>query len=320
MDRRRLGSLLGILVGVVGVAFVVAQIVRERDAFTEALGSASLPWLAAAAVAGLASMAGIGLNWIAILHHHGAAARQRSGLVWFFVGQLGKYVPGGIWPIVGQAELANRSGVARSMAYPATAWSMVAQLLGAATVAAAAGFTSSADRTVAAALLTVGVLAALAAASWTHLRSGVARLVARLVPDRQLVLPEGRWLVIQVVRHVPVWLMYSAMNVAVVVALGADMSWGFAADVAFATCVSWIAGFVIIGLPGGIGVREATFVSLMTTPLGAGLAASVAVTSRIVTIVVDLLGAGVATATAPRSAAAPGPPPAANPPPATGHE
>jgi len=39
-----------------------------------------------------------------------------------------------------------------------------------------------------------------------------------------------------------------------------------------------------------------------------------------VTIVVDLLGAGVATATAPRSVAAPGATPSANPPPAAGHE
>ena len=320
MDRRRLGSLLGILVGVVGIAFVAAQIVRDRDTFAEALGSASLPWLGAAVVAGLASMAGIGVNWIAVLHHHGATARRRSGLVWFFVGQLGKYVPGGIWPIVGQAELANRGGVPRSAAYPATAWSMMAQLLGAATVAAAAGFVSGADRAIAASLLTTGILTVLAAVSSTRLRAGVTRLAARLVPDRRLVLPEGRWLAVQVARHIPVWVMYSAMNVAVVVALGADMSWGFAADVGFATCVSWIAGFVIVGLPGGIGVREATFVSLMTAPLGAGLAASIAVTSRIVTIVVDLLGAGVSTAAAPRPAARPVPPPPAGAPTAPEHE
>ena len=69
----------------------------------------------------------------------GAPAPWRRGLGWFFVGQLGKYVPGGIWPIVGQAELAARDGVTRSTAYRSTALSMVATLLGAAAVAAAAG-------------------------------------------------------------------------------------------------------------------------------------------------------------------------------------
>ena len=300
MTPRRIGNLLGILVGVLGIAFVGVQIARERDAFADALGSANPAWLAASVVAGLASMTGIGLNWIAIVEHHGARAPRRRGLTWFFVGQLGKYVPGGIWPIVGQAELANRGGVPRSAAYPSTGWSMVAQLLGAATVAAGAGFVSSGDRTIVSVLLAAGVVALLAAASAAPLRSFVMRVAERLLPRRELLLPDGGWLAVQVVRHVPVWLLYSAMNISFVTALGTDMTWGLGADVAFATCLSWIAGFVIIGLPGGIGVREALFVSLMTVPLGAGLAASAAVTSRIVTIVVDLLGAGATSVMARR--------------------
>lgn len=302
MIARRLGSLLGVLVGVLGITFVAVQIARERDAFADALRSAEPAWLGLAVLAGLAAMAGIGINWIAILHHHGATARRRAGLAWFFVGQLGKYVPGGIWPIVGQAELANRNGVARSAAYPSTGWSMLAQLLGAATVAAAAGFVSDGDRAALASLLAAGVTLVLAAATSARLRDAIARLARRLVPDRTLILPAGGWLTLQVMRHVPVWVLYSVMNVAVVTALGADVTWRLAADVAFATCLSWIAGFVIIGLPGGIGVREALFVSLMTAPLGAGLAASAAVTSRVVTIVVDLLGAALAATTAPRRA------------------
>ena len=64
---------------------------------------------------------------------------------WFFVGQLGKYVPGGIWPVVGQAELARRGGTTRGIAYSATAMSMVATFLGAATVAAVTGLIAPTD-------------------------------------------------------------------------------------------------------------------------------------------------------------------------------
>ena len=93
-------------------------------------------------------------------------------------------------------------------------------------------------------------------------------------------------------RHVPVWLMFGVMNVCVFVALGdanpGDA--GLAVDLVFASALSWIVGFVVVGVPGGIGVRESVFVALMTGPLGATLALSVAVAGRLVTIAVDLLG------------------------------
>jgi len=59
----------------------------------------------------------------------------------------------------------------------------------------------------------------------------------------------------------------------------------------YVTCLSWMAGFVVIGVPGGIGVRETVFISMMTGPLGGPLAVSVAVVSRVVSVAVDLVGA-----------------------------
>jgi hypothetical protein len=73
---------------------------------------------------------------------------------------------------------------------------------------------------------------------------------------------------------------------------------GLLVDLIFAASLSWIVGFVVIGVPGGIGVRESVFVALMTAPIGATLALSVAVAARLVTIAVDLLGALAAAALA----------------------
>jgi uncharacterized membrane protein YbhN (UPF0104 family) len=78
-----------------------------------------------------------------------------------------------------------------------------------------------------------------------------------------------------------------------VVALGVDLDTRLVVQLVFVTCVSWMAGFVIVGVPGGIGVRETIFISMMTAPLGAGVAVAAAVLSRVVSIVVDLAGAGV---------------------------
>ena len=50
-------------------------------------------------------------------------------VTWYFVGEIGKYVPGGIWPVVGRAELARRGGHPRSGAYASVALSLGALYL-----------------------------------------------------------------------------------------------------------------------------------------------------------------------------------------------
>ena len=142
MNRSKLINVVGIAIGITGIAFVVRRVVRDRSEIADALSSANLVWLVVGGITGVVAMALIGVNWLLILRHTGAAAPWRRGMSWFFVGQLGKYVPGGIWPIVGQAELAHRGATPRGAAYFSTAMSMVATFLGAATVAALTGLIS----------------------------------------------------------------------------------------------------------------------------------------------------------------------------------
>jgi len=290
MTRARLVNLIGVAIGVAGLAFVAARIVRDRNEITEALESADPVWLLLAVLSGLAAMALLGLNWLIIIRHAGAPAPWRRGLNWFFVGQLGKYVPGGIWPIVGQAELAHRATTPRSIAYSTTALSMVATLLGAAATAVITGLWSPAGSRIVPALLALGLVVCVVLLASPQVRTQLHRLADR-VTERELRLPDAAWFAGIVARYVPVWVLFAGMNIFAVVALGGTLDTSLVVTLISATCVSWIAGFVIIGLPGGLGVREAVFISMMTVPLGAGLAVSVAVISRLVSIAVDLLGA-----------------------------
>ncbi|HSP28406.1 MAG TPA: PT domain-containing protein, partial [Ilumatobacteraceae bacterium] len=253
-------------------------------------------------VSGLIAMTLIGVNWLLILRRTGAPAPWRQGMSWFFVGQLGKYVPGGIWPIVGQAELAHRGATPRSTAYFSTAMSMVATFLGAATVAATAGLISPTDGRWLPALIAAAVAVAFVLLATPASRSALHGL-ARRVTARELRLPAPRWFALLVVRHVPVWLAFAGMNVFAVVALGVDLDGALVVQLVFVTCISWMAGFVVVGVPGGIGVRETVFISMTTASLGTGVAVSVAVLSRVVSIVVDLVGAAVSVPVA-RSAPA----------------
>ncbi len=290
MNRQRFASLAGVAVGVLGLSFLAWRLSRDWDEVSTAFADVDLRWALVAFAAGTGAMSVIGFNWIALLRSGGAAVSQASGFSWFFVGQLGKYVPGGIWPVVGQAELAVRGGVVRRDAYTATATSMAATLAGAAAVASVAGVTTSSDRRWIAAAMGVALVAALVVLSSDsgrrRLESAIASIVRRPIP-----LPAGRFLAAQTLRHVPVWILFGAMNVSMVIALDGWPSSRVVLEVLFASTLSWMAGFVVIGLPGGLGVREAVLVSALTGPLGAGVALSVAVTSRLVSIVVDVVAA-----------------------------
>ena len=302
MNRSRLVNLVGIAIGVAGIAFVTTRIVRDRDAIADAMSSAEVGWLVVGAVAGAIAMALIGLNWLWILRHAGAAAPWRRGMAWFFVGQLGKYVPGGIWPIVGQAELAHRDATPRGAAYSSTAMSMVATFLGAAAVAAITGLVTPTDHRLVSAALVALLALLLAVIAVPAVGRAIDRLAGRFT-TRELRLPAPRWFALLVTRHLPVWVAFAGMNVFAVVGLGVDVDGPLVVELIFVTCVSWMAGFVVVGVPGGIGVRETIFISMTTATLGAGVAVSAAVLSRVVSIAVDLLGAAV-SATVARTAPA----------------
>jgi glycosyltransferase 2 family protein len=289
----RVAHMAGIVIGLAGLGFVAVRVGRDRDDIGDAMAAADPIWMIAAAISGLAAMTLLGVNWLVIVRAGGAAAPLRRGLAWFFVGQLGKYVPGGIWPIVGQAELAHRDRTPRSIAYWSTALSMVATLLGAAVVAAIAGLVAPAGSRLVPAVVAAGCLVTLGALAVRPLRSRLHRAVDRLTP-RELRLPPAGWFTGIVARYLPVWVLFAGMTVGCVAALGADLHTELVVTVIYAACLSWIAGFVIVGLPGGLGVREAVLISLLSAPLGSGVAVSAALLSRVVSIGVDLIGAAVA--------------------------
>lgn len=285
----RLASVGGILIGIAGIAFVVRTIVTKRTEVSEAFSHLNGFTLIASLLLGLSAMTLIGYLWTRMLVTKGHHAPPRSAMAWYFAGQLGKYVPGGIWPIVGRAELATRGGVPRSDAYAATGLSMVTTYLAAA-LAICIGSLLSWSYPIAG---IVG-LAALALGFMTFsnstLRAKVLSLLNRVSP-RASALTEPRRLLVLTITHLPAWILMSLSTSVTATAFGADIG---ITHMLFITSASWLAGFVVVGVPGGIGVRESVFTALAGTALNPGLAVSLALASRVVFIAVDLLGALVA--------------------------
>jgi glycosyltransferase 2 family protein len=135
-ERRTKGwiGLVGIGIGLVGLAFAVYALVKAWD---EIASARFVPRsLMAAAIVGIAGMTTIGWNWVRIIRLSGESAHWLSGLRWYFVGQLGKYIPGGLWAVLGRGELATRGGVGRAVSYTSVGVSLATTYAAAATVGA----------------------------------------------------------------------------------------------------------------------------------------------------------------------------------------
>jgi uncharacterized membrane protein YbhN (UPF0104 family) len=296
MRRRQLAGIstvVGIALGVAAIAFVVRFIARDWDEVSASLADADLGWIAAAAGTAAAGMTAIAVPWRRALHMLGGDLPWPEVVARYYAGEIGKYLPGGVWPVVGRGELAVRTGVPRAAAYGSVALSlavlylaaMLLVLIGVPFMVAGGG---SLQYLWVLAVLPLG-LAGLHHAVLERVRATASRLTRREI---SLTIPPWRDSLALLVQYVPAWLLVGTTTWMVARALGQDVGW---IDIAPAAVLSWVVGFVLIPVPGGVGVREAAFVAAATR-LDAGVGAAVAVVARALFVLVDAGGFAVASA------------------------
>lgn len=284
-------TLLGVAFAAGGLAFVVQRIWSTWDETGPVLRSAEPSWLLVAFVLAAAGMTAIALPWVAVVRALGGSLSLSTAVLTYYVGEIGKYLPGGVWPVVGRGELAVRTGMRRTVAYTSVLFSLavlyLAALLSAAglfPVVLATGGSSS--KPVLLVLLVPLGLVALHPAVLGPLVGLAGRITKR---DVALDLPGWGVMVGLVLRYIPAWLLIGSATWAVTRALSADVSW---IEICLATVLSWSAGFLVAPAPGGVGIREAAFVAVAASMAG-GVAAAAALCARLVFMVVDALGAAL---------------------------
>jgi uncharacterized membrane protein YbhN (UPF0104 family) len=283
-------ALLGAMIGLTCLAFVVARLTSQWAQVRGEVADASFGWIAAAV-----ALAGAGMTWIAscwrlAMGLSGPPPGRRRTVAWYYAGEIGKYVPGGVWPILGRGELARRGGVPRQRAYPSVGLSLVSLYLAALGVAAVLVPLDLAEQSESpAALALLGLLplgvAALHPRVLTWGRDRLVRLTGR---GGDIVVPPWRSTIRLVVSYVPAWLFIWGATWCTARALLPSPP---LLRIGIATTLSWTAGFVAVSVPAGAGVREAVFVAASGLP--AGLGATVAIGSRLAFVVVDVAGLAV---------------------------
>lgn len=278
-------SVAGIAIGLAGFAFIGRTLFSHWAEVKESYSTLQAANLLGSVALGLAALLVIGSQWTALLAGKGHHAPWRKGMAWYFSGNLGKYVPGGIWAIVGRAEMAVRGGIPRGDAYTATALSMATTYLGSA-VAICIGSIAAWTYPVVGVLGALGLSIGFILFSNKPLRVFTLKLASK-VTKRDFTMIHPRQLLVLTFSHVPAWILISLSTSVTASAFGLQIG---LLQMLFISSVSWLAGFVVVGVPGGIGVREAVFTALCTSVVGAPVALSLAIASRVVFITVDLLG------------------------------
>lgn len=296
MSTRRIAQgsvLVGAAIAVACTWFVGHALASQWAEASDALADAQLAWIAAGFLLAAAGMTAIAVPWQHVLRLVGTEVDLRRVIGWYYVGEIGKYLPGGLWPIVGRGELAVRGGIDRSVAYSSVALSLgmlyLADLfvvLGAVPFVLLDGDDGGTGPLWVLALLPLGVVG---------LHHGIldrARGVVERLLSRPVEVPIPRWgsSVATLVRYVPAWIAIGGATWCVARAVDPTAS---PVRIIFAACLSWVVGFVVVPVPGGVGVREAAFVA--ASSLDPGVAAVVAVLARLCFVAVDALGAVAGT-------------------------
>lgn len=280
-------TIVGTFAGFIGWA-IVGRWSQVRDTAAD-LSPAGLALAALAAT--VATWCGF-LSWRALLADFGSRIPLAAAARIFFVGQLGKYLPGKLWPVLTQARLGREFQVPGRASAAAALLVMVISLgCGLLLTVCLLPLVSSKafDRY----WWTLLVLPVAALALWPPVLNwglGRAMRIARREPmPRPLSLAGiGRavgWSVLA-------WLVYGVHLWALLSGLGATGAHLLPLSIgAFAG--SWAIGFLLIVAPAGAGPREAALVVILGTSVSQPVALVAAVISRLLITVVDVAAPGL---------------------------
>ena len=274
------------------LVFAVYYLWTKRHQVAQAWHHVSLlPVLGAFVASALSAWSGVPA-WRDLLIGLGSRLRLRDAQRVFLMGQLGKYIPGGVWTVLAQATMAKELHVPRSRSGTASLMAILLAVVtasGLGAVCLAIAGHQVIGRYWWLLLLAIPLLALLHPDVLVWVGAVVSRVTRRNVPleripERTLLAAAG-WLGAgQVFNGLAFWLLLDSISGRTTNPLLSIGLFGLASA----------AGIVVIFLPAGVGAREVILAFGLSTVTDAGSAALIVLMSRVVLTIVDVALAAAA--------------------------
>jgi hypothetical protein len=295
--KRRLGRVAPYLFIALAGAAAVYAISKRREELILVLGRLGPVAVVASLVFGMLGTGVTFLFWRQILIGLGVDPPRASSFRVFFVGQLGKYLPGSVWPVVAQMEYGKKNGIARRTILAANVLTLALSL--------AVGLV------IGAALVPLASTSALQTYGWFYLLLPflLALLHPRTIPGLLDWLfarigrpPLGQRLTWSAMWRAACWALLSWVLLglhlyALSTGLGVTGPRVLAATIGgFALAAS--VGILVVPAPAGAGIRDVVLIATLGVSLTGAQALGVGLASRVILIVVDLVMAALAVVVA----------------------
>jgi glycosyltransferase 2 family protein len=290
ISRLSASRLARVALVVLALAFCAYGLFSRWADTRRAVTTLSWPYAGAALLAGALGLGTWMLAWRTLLAGMGSPLPRRSGVRIYFVSQLGKYIPGSVWALVAQMELAREHRVPRERGGAAALLAMATTIATGCAVAAVTLPLTSPDATRRYWWLLVFAPVFVALLHPRVVTAALGRAL-RLLRRPPLTRTAGLGTMALAVAWTALgWLLFGVHAWLLVRAAGG--SGFFLATGAYA--LAFTAGFLVVLAPGGVGVREAALMVSLGPVLPAGAPLVVALVSRVVLTLADLAWAGAA--------------------------
>ena len=295
--RRRWLANLGRGAFLVGaLALLTWQVARDADEVKDALGRIGIGHGVLSVLAAVIGLAASGMAWRAILAALGPTLPVSAVPPVFFVAQIGKYLPGAVWPYLAQVRLGRDYGVSGSQSAVSSVLFVVAHCASGGAIAAAVLPWADPDVTRRfwwALVLAPLMLVILHPRVLLPLLRRVHKLARRGAPPERL---NGRQVTVALGWLLVTWTCYGLSLLALVSPLATDSTGSIGALALGGYALSWTVGFcaaavLVVAAPAGIGFREVVLIAVLSPVMSAGAATAVALVSRVVQTVGDALWA-----------------------------
>lgn len=283
---------LKIVVAVVALALLAVAIWTQRQSFGESLRRLGWRDLALAGLCAGGALAASGMTWRASMEavapeHH---LPFREGARVFFLSQIGKYIPGSVWPMLMQIELTRKHGITRTVNAAGMLVTMLVGLVTSALVGIGSLTLVNRDALQHYWFALLALPLGLVLLNPYVLARSVTMLGKLLRRDVRIDPPSPKYLLLAASWSFLSWLLFGlhAWIIAKDIATMGTPSFGQATG-AFA--LAWLVGFLVIVSPAGVGAREGVLVFVFSGTLTTAQGLAFAVVSRVLLTAVDGLAA-----------------------------